>query len=132
LLALDEVLSHLAGHAGRPASLLRTSVDERWTVERGLLLCTQHVLDLATHIAASAGRDAPDYRTAIDELGRLDVISADLAARLLPLAGFRNALVHGYLAIDVDRIHGVLNDHLDDVREFARQLDAYVTKSPGP
>jgi hypothetical protein len=49
-----------------------------------------------------------------------------IATRLRPLAGFRNALVHGYLRIDPAVLHGVLNDHLDEVREFARRVDAYL------
>jgi uncharacterized protein YutE (UPF0331/DUF86 family) len=60
LLALDEAVQHLRRHAGRPFSALVTDPDERWTVERGLQLCAQNALDIATHLAASAGRDAPD------------------------------------------------------------------------
>ena len=64
LLALDEALEHLRRHARRPLSVIETDPDERWTVERGLQLCAQNVLDIATHLAASAGRDAPDYASA--------------------------------------------------------------------
>lgn len=71
LLALDEILTHLARHAGRGLDVLAGDLDERWAVERGLQLCTQCVLDIATHLVASAGRDAPDYASAIAELGRL-------------------------------------------------------------
>ena len=37
--------------------MLATKRDELWSVERGLQLCAQNVLDIATHIAASAGRE---------------------------------------------------------------------------
>jgi len=126
LLALDQVLAQLARHAGRPALVLTLDLDERWAVERGLQLCTQSVLDIATHIAASAGRDAPDYASAIEELGRLGVLPVELAGKLRPLAGFRNALVHGYLAVDLGRVHEVLNERLNEVREFARHIDLYI------
>jgi len=123
LFALDEALAHLAGHARRPVESLRTDLDHRWTVERGLQLCVQNVLDVATHLVVAAGRDAADYTSAIEQLGDLGVISRELAAQLRPLAGFRNALVHGYLGIDLDRVHAVLNLHLDQMREFARSVD---------
>jgi uncharacterized protein YutE (UPF0331/DUF86 family) len=126
LMALDEILAELQRHAGRPIEALRDSVDERWTVERGLQLCVQNVLDLATHLVASVGRDVPDYTTAIEQLGRLGIIPAELAAQLRPLAGFRNALVHGYLAIDLGLVHRVLNQYLDQVREFARHIERHV------
>jgi len=93
-------------------------------------LCTQCVLDIATHLVTSAGRDAPDYASAIDELGRLGILPSELATQLRPLAGFRDALVHGYLAIDAGRLHGVLNSHLDEVREFARHVNAYMSAQP--
>jgi uncharacterized protein YutE (UPF0331/DUF86 family) len=126
LLALDEILTQLDRHAGKAAGVIDTDTDERWAVERGLQLCAQSVLDIATHLCASAGRDAPDYASAIDELGRLAILPADLANRLRPLAGFRNALVHGYLRVDTARLHAVLNQHLDEVREFARAVAAHL------
>jgi uncharacterized protein YutE (UPF0331/DUF86 family) len=129
LIALDEILSRLTQHASRPIDVLVNDVDQRWAVERGLQLCTQSVLDIATHLVASSGRDAPDYATAIDELGRLGIVPSEFAARLRPLAGFRNALVHGYLGVDTGRLHAVLNLHLDEVREFARLVDGYLARS---
>jgi uncharacterized protein YutE (UPF0331/DUF86 family) len=129
LLALDEALAQLAKHTGRPVEVLAQDLDERWAVERGLQLCVQGALDIATHLAASSGRDVPDYTTAIEELGRLGVVPQDLAHRLRPLAGFRNVLVHGYLRLDLRRVHEVLNVHLDDIRELARHVNARLVAS---
>jgi uncharacterized protein YutE (UPF0331/DUF86 family) len=125
MVALDQILAQLARHVGKDTTAL-DDMDERWAVERGLQLCTQSVLDIATHLCASAGRDSPDYASAIDGLGELGILPVELAAKLRPLAGFRNALVHGYLGIDRARLHGVLNQHLDEVREFARCVDAHL------
>lgn len=85
---LDQVLAELERHAGRELVVLERDLVERWAVERGLQLCVQGVLDIATHLAASAGRDAPDYTSAIDELGRAGIVPLDLARRLRPLAAF--------------------------------------------
>jgi uncharacterized protein YutE (UPF0331/DUF86 family) len=126
LIALDEILTRLGRYTGGDVATLDADIDQRWAVERGLQLCTQCVLDIATHLCASAGRDAPDYASAIDELGKLGILPAELASRLRPLAGFRNALVHGYLRIDTAVLHGVLNQHLSEVREFARAVDAHL------
>ena len=128
LLNLDVVLTRLKPHAGKEAAFLVANSDERWAVERGLQLCTQCVLDIATHLVAAAGRDAPDYASAIVALGELNIISRDFAGQLRPLAGLRNALVHGYLELDVDRLHSVLNLHLNDVRQFARAVDEFVAR----
>lgn len=126
LLALDQALQVLRKHQDRPVDELRSDREERWVVERGLQVCTQNVLDVATHLAASAGRDVPDYATAIDQLAELGVLPGEFAARLRPVAGFRNVIVHGYLDVDLEIVHRLLNERLDDFAEFARQVSRHV------
>lgn len=126
LLALDQALRHLQRYVGREAAQLKGDLSERWAVERGLQLCVQNVLDIATHLAASSGHDVTDYASSIDQLGALGILPAALASDLRPLAGFRNALVHGYLQIDVDRLHVVLNQHLGQLRDFAKHVQLHV------
>jgi uncharacterized protein YutE (UPF0331/DUF86 family) len=129
LLALDAAVQQLRRHAGRPLPAFLADSDEQWTVERGLHLCAQNALDIATHIAAGTGRDAPDYAGAIDVLREVGVLPVDFAARFRGIAGFRNVLVHGYLGVDVQRIHELLNSGLEDFVEFARHVDAYLALS---
>jgi len=124
--ALDGAVGQLRRHTGRSLEALRASPDEVWAVERGLQLCAQNVLEVATHLAASAGKDAPDYAAAIDRLAGLGVLSAEFAARLRGIAGFRNVLVHGYLEVDLARVHEVLNERLADFGEFAARVRDYL------
>ena len=128
LLALDAAIQRLRRHAGRPLTAFLDDPDEQWTVERGLHLCAQNVLDIATHIAAGTGRDAPDYAAAIDVLSDLGVLPREFARRLRGVAGFRNVLVHGYLGVDLGRIHELLNSGLDDFVEFTRYIEAYLQR----
>jgi uncharacterized protein YutE (UPF0331/DUF86 family) len=130
LAALREALANLKRHAGRTAEELRASADLRWSVERGLHLCAQNVLDVATHIAAASGRDAPDYAAAIDRLAELSVLPAPFALRLRPLAGFRNVLVHGYLQVDLAIVEKVLHEKLGDFEDFARLVEAHLVPPP--
>jgi uncharacterized protein YutE (UPF0331/DUF86 family) len=122
LIALDAALQQLRRHQGRPREAL-DDADEAWTVERGLQLCAQNALDIATHIVASRGHDAPDYASAIDALVDVGVLPAQFAARFRGVAGFRNVLVHGYLGVDLDRVHRLLNDNLGDFSEFAEHIE---------
>lgn len=126
LAALREALSNLRRHAGRTARELRADADLRWTVERGLQLCAQNALDIATHLAAASGLDSPDYATAIDRLAELGVLSPEFASRLRPIAGFRNVLVHGYLQVDLDVLERVLREKLTELEEFAVRVEAYL------
>jgi uncharacterized protein YutE (UPF0331/DUF86 family) len=59
LAALDRAVQELRRHSGRAPEALG-NVDEAWAVERGLQICVQNCLDVATHLAAAAGRDVPD------------------------------------------------------------------------
>jgi len=128
LLALDDAIRQLRRHAGRPLASLGADPDERWAVERGLQVCAQNALDIATHIAASAGRDAPDYASAIDVAGELGILPAEFTVRFRGIAGFRNILVHGYLGVDLSRLHRLLNSGLDDFAEFARFVEDYLRR----
>lgn len=127
--ALREALANLRRHSGRTAQELGADADLRWAVERGLQLCVQNALDVATHLAAAAGLDAPDYASAIDRLAELSVISRAFAARLRPMAGFRNVLVHGYLRVDLGVVQRVLAEGLDDLERFAESVETYIRKA---
>lgn len=124
LLALDEALQVLRRHQGRSVEELVSDPEERWIVERGLQLCAQNVLDVATHLAATTGRDVPDYAAAIDRLAEMGILPPDFAARFRSVAGFRNVVVHAYLDVDVALLHRLLNEHLDDFSAFAGHVAA--------
>jgi len=126
LLALEAAVRNLGRHTGRTADEYRLDADLRLAVERGLQLCAQNALDVATHLAAAAGLDAPDYATAVDRLAELGVVPADFAARFRSVAGFRNILVHGYLEVDLQLVHQVVSERLGDFREFARHVERYL------
>lgn len=127
LLALDTFVSQLREHAGQPVAALHDR-DEAWAVERGLQLCVQNCLDIATHLSAASGRDVPDYATAIDTLSDLGVLPSEFSGQFRAVAGFRNILVHGYLAVDLERVHAVLNERLDDFTAFAEHVEAFLVR----
>ena len=126
---LDEAIQNLRRHRGQPAEVLRTDLDEQWAVVRGLQLCAQVVLDVSTHIAASAGHDVPDYAAAVDAVGRLGVLTAEQSPRLRGIAGFRNVLVHAYAELDLDVVHQVLNDRLEELAAFGTSVEAYLDRN---
>jgi uncharacterized protein YutE (UPF0331/DUF86 family) len=128
LLALDEALQTLRSHQGRSRAELESDREERWVVERGLQLCVQNVLDVATHLVASAGRDVPDYASAIDQLAELDILTREFASEFRAVAGFRNVIVHGYLDVDLEIVHRLLNERLDDFAQFAVSVNRYLSE----
>jgi uncharacterized protein YutE (UPF0331/DUF86 family) len=128
LLALDAAVQRLRRHTGRPLAALVADADTLWAIERGLQLCAQNALDIATHLTASAGQDVPDYASAIDRLGELGILPDAFVGRFRGVAGFRNVLVHGYLGVDHERVHELLNSGLDDFVAFAQYVESYLTR----
>ena len=45
-----------------------------------------------------------------------------VAAKIAPMAGLRNILVHDYLDIDREKLYDLLRTHLDDFKEFGRHI----------
>jgi uncharacterized protein YutE (UPF0331/DUF86 family) len=128
LLALDRALELLRQSQDVSLERLREDPEKRWAVERGLQVCAQNAIDVATHLASAQGRDSADYAESIDHLAELSVLPRDFADRFRAIAGFRNVLVHGYLEVDVTIVHRVLTRQLDDFVAFARHVAVYLER----
>ena len=126
LIALRASLAVLRRHAGASAGTLGADFDLRWAVERGLQLCAQNALDIASHIGSAAGFDPETYGSSIDCLIRADVLPPAFGERFRAVAGFRNVLVHGYLEVDLNLVATFLAEHLDDFEEFARRVEGWL------
>ncbi|MBM4379324.1 MAG: DUF86 domain-containing protein [Deltaproteobacteria bacterium] len=124
LLGLDRAVAQLQKHVGRPVEELVADLDVAWAMQHGLQLCAQNALDVATHIASSAGLDSPAYASSLDRLAELGLLPAPFLERFRGVEGFRNALVHGYLDVDLKRVHALLNGQLEDFRAYARYAEA--------
>lgn len=87
--------------------------------ERYLHLAVECVLDLSNHFLASESIGTPDtYKDSFFMLGEADRMSSDLAAKLASWAGFRNILVHEYLAIDHGLAWDAIQKDLADLETF--------------
>lgn len=130
LLALGRAVANLERHRGATEVQLAIDPDLGWAVERGLQLCAQNAIDLATHLAVSSGRDVPDYAAAIDTLAELGIIPVNFASTFRGVAGFRNVLVHGYLDVDLTVVSRLLNEGLGDFTEFADHVERFLAEEP--
>jgi uncharacterized protein YutE (UPF0331/DUF86 family) len=91
--------------------------------ERYLQLAIQAVLDISHHIVADSDLPLPaDSRSLFELLARQKVISKTLSVKLAAMAGFRNILVHEYLAIDRHRVYRALTTDLRDFESFIRAV----------
>jgi uncharacterized protein YutE (UPF0331/DUF86 family) len=118
---LAELRRHL-DHLRELAPLVtRDALDRDLSVHNdvlfSLLMVAQLVIDIAGELAARRGDRFDDYTEAIRSLGRDARFPADLILELARLPGFRNVLIHEYVALDLDRVIDALQQ-LDAIDRF--------------
>ena len=106
---------------------LRPRVPAREALERNLslhndvlfslLTVCQLVIDIAGELSARRGERFEDYTQAVRNLATDERFSADLVRDLERLPGFRNVLIHEYVALDMDRVMEALG-RLDPIDQF--------------
>ncbi len=96
-----------------------------------LLTICQLVMDIAGELGARRGDRFEDYTELIRGLARDARFEAPLIRRLERLPGFRNVLVHEYVALDLTRVVQAL-DELDDIRQFIHVVSAIEAARPTP
>jgi len=83
-----------------------------------LLTVCQLVIDIAGELAARRGDRFEDYTEAVRTLVRDPRFPAGLVEQLERLPGFRNIVIHEYVALDLRRVVEAL-DRLEPVDRFA-------------
>ena len=123
---LVERLSELRRHLDH-LRVVRSRVTDRQALERdlslhndvlfSLLMVAQLVIDIAGELSARRGDRFEDYTDAVRNLARDAHFPSDLVEELERLPGFRNILIHEYVALDLDRVIAAL-DRLDPIERF--------------
>ncbi len=119
---LDRYLGQLKKHKGANARELEDDLEKLWIIERGLQVCIQIVLDIGNHVLAEKGLSVDSYKDIFQELGKQNVIPQEFVQKISGMAGLRNILVHEYAKVDSLLLAGILNEGLDDFRQFAEYI----------
>ena len=99
-------------------------------VERNLEIGAQCCIDICHRIIALENAKKPvDYYDAIVRMSELNVLPAEFARNLAPLAGFRNILIHEYLGIDWDHVYANLQK-LANLVEFSEYIRRWLASRP--
>lgn len=96
-------------------------------VERILTLLVDLAFAGNSHVAVGVLGHAPDsYAESFALAADAGMISADLAATLIPSVGMRNVLVHNYLDVDQERVADAVPLAVQQYGEYVRQAAAFV------
>jgi uncharacterized protein YutE (UPF0331/DUF86 family) len=119
LVELRRHLDHLRDLRPRVTSreALERDLSLRNDVLFSLLTVCQLVIDIAGDLSARRGERFEDYTEAVRSLGGDSRFPPEVVRGLEPLLGFRNVVVHGYIALDMARVVDAL-DRLGPVEHF--------------
>ena len=108
----------------------QTSLDNKDIAERNIQVAIESCLDIAKIIISLENLSEPkDNKGIFMVLAEAKIISDKSLQFLIPMAGTRNVLVHGYDKVDDSLIYGILNRHLDDFKIFLKEIKAnYLIK----
>jgi uncharacterized protein YutE (UPF0331/DUF86 family) len=133
---LVERLAELRRHLDH-LKAIRSRVGGRQDLERdlslhndvllSLLTVCQLVIDVAGDLAARRGDRFEDYTEAVRSLGRDDRFSPELVRKLERLPGFRNVVIHEYVALDLDRVVEALED-LEPIEQFVEAARTLIAE----
>ncbi|MGD8753870.1 MAG: DUF86 domain-containing protein, partial [Anaerolineales bacterium] len=96
--------------------------DERnlYTLYHLLLICIEAVATICNHLLARLAKAAPaSYSECFERLRDLGILEDDMVARLIPMARFRNFLVHRYWDIDPDQVLIYARNNLGDFEDYS-------------
>ncbi len=91
------------------------------------LVAIEAVASICNHILSRLAHRAPtSYSECFESLGDLGVIPKDLAKELIPMARFRNLLVHRYWEFQDQELYRYTKDHLRYFEEFLKHLTRWL------
>ena len=126
---LEKYIAELEKLKTTSLETLSKDLNKIWSLEHGLQLSIQIVIDIGNHILADMKEsNIETYTDVIDLLGVKKVIPVDFAKRIRAMVGLRNILVHEYVEVDLKQLYSVLRNNLDDFKEFVKLIRCFLKK----
>lgn len=101
----------------------QASPDVKDIAERNIQVAIEGCLDIAKIVISSKELPEPkDNKGVFTVLAEAGILSEASLKFLVPMAGTRNVLVHGYDKVEDSVIYGVLKRHLDDFAVFLKEI----------
>jgi uncharacterized protein YutE (UPF0331/DUF86 family) len=99
------------------------SSDKKDLAERGIQVSIEICLDIAKILISRKQLPEPkDNKGVFVVLAEADLIGDESLKFLVPMAGTRNILVHGYDKVDDSLIYGILKKHLGDFEQYLGEI----------
>ena len=101
----------------------QASPDVKDIAERNIQVAIEGCLDIAKIVISSKELSEPkDNKGVFTVLAEAKILSNESLNFLVPMAGTRNILVHGYDKVEDSVIYGVIKRHLDEFAVFLKEI----------
>lgn len=109
----------------------QASPDAKDIAERNIQVAIEGCLDIAKVVISSMELPEPkDNKGVFTVLAEAGILSNESLKFLVPMAGTRNVLVHGYDKVEDSIIYGVIKQHLNNFAVFLKEINEnYLKKS---
>ena len=105
------------------SDLLKGDYDLQDIIVLNLERAVQTCVDIGLHIISDLEIPVPDTMAetfkSLNKAGYLDDLATE---RMTKAVGFRNTAVHAYQEMDWEIVYRIITEHLDDFRDFSRQI----------
>ncbi|MBN2012096.1 DUF86 domain-containing protein [candidate division KSB1 bacterium] len=103
-----------------------TDEDAQEIVLLNLQHAIQGCIDIGTHIVSDENWGVPGSISEIFySLEEHKIIPTELVERLIPMAGFRNLIVHQYQDIDFNIVYLIYQNRLSDISDFLTAIQEH-------
>ena len=128
LAELKKHLDHLEKlHSGVSVRALERDLSLHNDVLFSLLTVCQLVIDISGDLSARSALPFEDYTAAVRNLGSMELVDDQTLAELERLPGFRNVLVHEYVALDMERVVEAVG-RLEPIRALLEAVRQHIAK----
>lgn len=127
---IRDALSNLAPYAGDTVEKFLDDQKGNAAAKYYLIVATEAAIDICNHLAARIASRAPgSYAECFEILKENHIISEALAGSLIPMAKFRNLLVHRYGDVDNWLVHKVICRDLQDLESYLSELAVFLKEN---
>jgi len=111
---------------------LETNLTRQDSVVLNLQRACEASIDAAMHIVRSHSLGVPQQsRDAFEMLQADGFLDDTLSRRIQAMVGFRNVAVHDYRKLSMAILRSILDERLEDFRQFAMHLIKWASESSG-
>jgi len=127
---LDNFLDHLHRLSNYSREDLTNDPINLGAAKYYLQVSVESCVNVANHIISKQNWRRPESMAdSFSVLAENGAVDPSFLPTLHRMARFRNRLVHLYWEVEADTIYQILNENLEDLENFERNILVYITKS---